>query len=91
MIISLIIAFYIVFSLFGGAVVAWYPSDDLADNMKYFLKKMFHKKNLFGIIMSVIIFIVSMPVILVAVFYHILKWFITCIIPKVWDLGNRKE
>ena len=58
--------------------------------IKEFIEKSFRGRNCFGIVLSMITFIVTIPAILMILMTQVVLWF-GCIVSYIWKLGNKKE
>lgn len=58
--------------------------------LKDFVQELFWERNIFGIVLSVIIFIIAIPAMLLVLTVQIFFW-IGCLISYIWNLGNKKE
>lgn len=59
-------------------------------SLKDFAEELFWKRNLFGIIISVIVFIIAIPAMLLIIMVQVLFW-IGYAIGLVWRLGDKKD
>lgn len=59
------------------------------ESLKEYIEELFIGRNLFGFLLSIIIFIIAIPTILLIVLMQLLIW-ITCGMVYVWKLGYRK-
>jgi hypothetical protein len=55
-----------------------------------YIKNLFVKKNWFGIILSLPIFIISIPAFLLLLFIEVIMW-IVVLCTMIWNLGNKEE
>ena len=55
-----------------------------------FIKGLFVNKNWFGIILGLIVFIFTIPAILMLLFGELVIWLIV-LVAMIWDFGNKKE
>lgn len=55
-----------------------------------FIRNLFVEKNLFGIILSLPIFVVSIPAFLLLLLIEAIMWLIF-LGTLIWDLGNKKQ
>ena len=58
--------------------------------LKDFIQNLFFGRNIFGIILSIIIFVVAIPAILLVLLVQIIFWIIY-LISFVWNLGIKKK
>lgn len=59
-------------------------------SLKDFLEELFYERNCFGIIISVIVFIIAIPAMLLIIMVQVLFW-IGYAIGLVWRLGDKKD
>lgn len=55
-----------------------------------FIKDLFIRKNIFGIVLGLIAFILSLPAILALLLLEAVMWLIF-LFAIIWDLGNKKS
>lgn len=55
-----------------------------------FIKNLFVGRNIFGIIFGLIVFILSLPAILILLLVEVVMWLIF-LFAMIWDLGNKKQ
>lgn len=58
--------------------------------LKGFIQELFLERNIFGIVLSVIIFIIAIPAMLIVLTVQFSFWII-CLMNYVWNLGNKKR
>lgn len=58
--------------------------------LKDVIVKWYTNRNIFGVIMSSIIFVGTIPGMLILVALELLLWLI-CLIASIWDMGTRKS
>ena len=66
-------------------------------SLKVFIKTLFKERNIFGIVLSMVVFIISIPAMFFILILQISFWviyLIICIwnlINYIWNLGNKKQ
>ena len=58
--------------------------------LKEFIEKLFYDRNYFGILLSVVVFILVIPAMIIIVATQIIFW-IGMILGYIYNLGNRKD
>jgi hypothetical protein len=58
--------------------------------LKDFLVKLFYGKNLFGIVLSIIVLVIAIPAMLLILMVQII-FYIFMGVKYVWELGNKKK
>ena len=66
------------------------PQTGILIVLKDFIQELFLERNIFGIVLSVIIFIIAIPAMLILLTVQFFFWII-CLMSCVWNLGNKKD
>ena len=66
------------------------PQTGILIVLKDFIQELFLERNIFGIVLSVIIFIIAIPAMLILLTVQFFFWII-CLMSCVWNLGNKKR
>ena len=87
--IELIITLSIIFHIAMEADTKYKNSNNFVlSALGYFIKGLFVNKNWFGVMLGVIVFILSIPAILLLLFVEAILWL--CLFCVLWDFGNKQ-
>ena len=94
-IITIIIIFYIVFNLIVTLGIASQVDDNNTKMgglivIKEFIEELFYDRNCFGMLLSAVVLILSVPAILIVIATQIIFW-IGMILGYIYNLGNKKS
>ena len=94
-IITIIIIFYIVFNFIVMLVIASQVDDNNTKMggliaIKEFIEELFYDRNCFGMLLSAVVLILSVPAILIVIATQIIFW-IGMALGYIYNLGNKKS